>query len=1032
MTEMTRFPIVGIGASAGGIPAMEALFKNLPAKPGMAFVVVTHLSPERESLLHEVVERYTEMAVVIADDAMKVEPDHIYVMPQNAVLTIKDSVLALRRPQPPSRERKPIDVFFSALADDQHDYAVGIILSGGDGDGTLGAKAIKERGGLVLAQAADGSGPRNPDMPQSAIASGVVDIAVAAEEMGDRLVAFASGFGVLERLADDDDRSRSEDVVRAEIYAILHSHTGHDFSGYKTKTFLRRVRRRMQIGQLKSLSGYIELLRANHVEVMNLFRDLLINVTNFFRDPDAFALLESIVIPRLFEGKSASDTVRVWVPGCATGEEVYSLGILMREHMDTLSIVPRVQIFATDIDDAALSVARAARYPSTLLDGVSPERRQRFFASDGDSFVLGNDVRELCIFSPHSVIKDPPFSRMDLVSCRNLLIYLGPEIQNRVIPIFHYSLKPGAYLFLGTSEGIGQQGDLFVTIDKKQRIFQAREHVSPRSRLPLLISEGRSASAASEQREGRSGEHRYPLRLSVEGQVLERFAPPHVVVNAEGDVVYYSPRTGRYLEAPQGAPSRHLLTMARRGLRLDLRAALREVTTTRNSVTRDNIVVDSDDDRVQLVSITVEPIGNRGSGEQLYLVVFESIGPSRARSDADRDERDAGETSGLERELRETRERLQSTIEEYETALEEVKSSNEELVSVNEEAQSTNEELEASKEEMQSLNEELNTINAELSGKVEELDRVNSDLKNIFESTDIATIFLDQDLIIRTFTPAASAFFSLRAADVGRPLSELSSQLDYPEMSSQIRNVFDTGEAIVHHLARDTRGRYHMLRLTPYRDKSGRIQGVVVTLVDVTPLAEAEEHHKVLISELNHRVKNMLAVVTSITNRTVETSSSKEEFAAALLGRLNAMSRAFGVLSRDNWTEVAIDELISQEAAPFGAARFTREGPAIKLKPHQALSLGMAIHELATNAAKYGALSQQHGRIEVRWSVRDQQLQLSWDEIDGPPVVKPGETGFGLSLVRGEIEYRLTGSVETLFEETGLKVRLSFPLARSA
>jgi two-component system CheB/CheR fusion protein len=551
----------------------------------------------------------------------------------------------------------------------------------------------------VLAQAADASGPRNPDMPQSAIASGVVDIAVTAEEMGERLVAFASGFGVLERLTDDNGKSQSEDVGRAcqEIYAILRQQSGHDFSGYKTKTFLRRVKRRMQIGQLTSLSGYIEVLQANHGEVTNLFRDLLINVTNFFRDPDAFALLASAVVPRLFEGKSASETVRIWVPGCATGEEVYSLGILMREHMDTLSAAPRVQIFATDIDEAALSVARAARYPSSLLDSVSPERRQRFFANDGESFVLANEVRELCIFSPHSVIKDPPFSRMDLVSCRNLLIYLGPDVQNRVIPIFHYSLKSGGYLFLGTSESIGQHGDLFVTLDKKQRVFQAREHVLPKSRLPLLIGESRSVPFVSEQREGRSLGSGYALRQSVEGHVLERYAPPHVVVNAEGDVVYYSARTGKYLEAPQGAPSRQLLTMARRGLRLDLRAALREATTTRGAVSRENIVVDSDDDRVQLLSITVEPVAGQAGGEQLYLVIFEPIGPSRDKSEAERQDRDIGESTVLERDLRETRERLQSTIEEYETALEEVKSSNEELVSVNEEAQSTNEELKRQK-----------------------------------------------------------------------------------------------------------------------------------------------------------------------------------------------------------------------------------------------------------------------------------------------------------------------------------------------
>ncbi|WP_281405690.1 CheR family methyltransferase [Mesorhizobium sp. B2-3-4] len=1028
-------PIVGIGASAGGIPAMEGLFKGLPDAPGMAFVVVTHLSPERESMLHDVLGRYTAMPVAIAEDGMEAESDRVYVMPQNAVLTMEGGKLQLRRPSAASRERKPIDIFFSSLAEDQGEYAVGIILSGGDGDGTLGAKMIKEHGGFVLAQAADGSGPRNPDMPQSAIASGVVDMAVAAEHMGERLMGFARGFHTLDQLAEsNEDASENIDRARGEIYEVLRSRSGHDFSGYKTKTFVRRVKRRMQIGQITSLSGYIELLRKEPREVTALFRDLLINVTNFFRDADAFELLAKKILPKLFQGKTASDTIRIWVPGCATGEEVYSIGMLLREHMDTLSAVPRIQIFATDIDEAALSVARAARYPASMLDGVSAERRQRFFINESESFVLATEVRELCIFSPHSVIKDPPFSRMDMVSCRNLLIYFGPDIQNRVIPIFHYALRPSGYLFLGTSESVGQHTDLFVTVDKKQRIFRAREDVLARARLPLLVGEGGGrAPILSDGRHGRTGELvGYPLRQSVESQVLERHAPPHVVANAEGDVVYYSARTGRYLEPPQGVPSRNLLHMARRGLRLDLRAALREAVATRQIVLRENVVVDGEEDRVQRVTITVEPLPDRGSGEPFYLVLFQPVGASRDKSEVERGSGHPDDLAHLERDLRETRERLQSTIEEYETALEEVKSSNEELVSVNEEAQSTNEELEASKEEMQSLNEELNTINAELSGKIEELDHANSDLKNLFESTDIATVFLDRELVIRSFTPAASSFFNLRPSDVGRPLTELSSQLDYPEMRDQIATVFETGEPVIHHLARDRRGLFFMVRLIPYRDKGARIQGVVVTLVDVTSLAEAEEHQNVLISELNHRVKNMLAVITSIANRTVETSSTKEEFTTSLLGRLHAMARAYGALSRENWTEVSIEELVDQEAAPFGRPRFSLSGPSVKLKPRQALSLGMVMHELTTNAAKYGALSKEDGKVDVEWSLRDEKLSLAWEEIDGPPVTQPKQGGFGLSLVKGEIEYRLGGTAETFFEPTGLKVRISFLLDRKA
>ncbi|TIX45553.1 MAG: PAS domain-containing protein, partial [Mesorhizobium sp.] len=917
----------------------------------------------------------------------------------------------------------------SALAEDQGEYAVGIILSGGDSDGTLGARAIKEHGGLTIAQASNGYGPRNPDMPQSAISSGLIDIAAPADQIGAKLQAFARGFEVLSGLAEADDEHKAEmDRARDEIYAILRSHSGHDFSGYKTKTFLRRVKRRMQITQLQSITTYIERLKRDPDEVAKLFRDLLINVTSFFRDAEAFKLLEEKIIPQIFEGKNASDAVRVWVPGCATGEEVFSIGMLMRERMDKLSASPRVQIFAIDIDEPALAVARAARYPEALLHGLSPQRRQRFFHSDGESYVLGTEVRELCIFSPHSVIRDPPFSRMDMISCRNLLIYFGPQIQNRVIPIFHYALRPGGYLFLGTSESVGQHGDLFATVDKKLRIFQAREHATPRP--PVLIGNGHSGALPVGHSGSKKDAASHSLRQAIEAQVLERFAPPHVLVNDDGDIVYYSARTGKYLEAPQGAPSRQLLTLARRGLRLELRAALREAATTRRTVVRENIAVEEDDGQLQFITLTVEPYTERGNGEPLYLVLFNSVAHPRMRSEPARENRGTDDAADLERELRDTRERLQSTIEEYETALEEVKSSNEELVSVNEEAQSTNEELEASKEEMQSLNEELNTINAELTGKIEELDRANSDLRNLFESTDIATIFLDRNLVVRTFTPAASSFFNLRLSDVGRPLTDLSSQLDYPELKRHIGAVFETGETLSHHLARDDNGRFHLVRINPYRDKSGGIQGVVVTLIDVTTLAQAEERQQVLISELNHRVKNMLAVVASITNRTRENSASKDEFADALIGRLQAMSRAYSLLSRESWTEASVEELLRQELDPFGAERFELHGKRVSLKPVQGLSFGMAIHELATNAAKYGALSKPAGRIVVKWSVSDGTFRLTWREKGGPRIKEPTDSGFGLTLLRGEIGYRLGGKVETSFHSNGLEAEIAFPLTR--
>jgi two-component system CheB/CheR fusion protein len=1024
MTDTKKFPVVGIGASAGGIAAMEGFFKGLPDRCGMAFVVVTHLSPDRESQLHEVIGRFTTMPVRVVEHDAAVEIDTVYVMPPNSVVTVEKGALRLREPEAAHRERKPVDIFFASLATEYGEYAVGVVLSGGDGDGTLGIKAIKERGGLTVAQTADEYGPTTPSMPQSAISTGLVDIETSADEMGGKLVDYAISFDVLASLSQHEGEIEESAIERAkaEIYAVLRSHSGHDFSGYKSKTFLRGVRRRMQVRQLRSLDAYVELLRRDAPEVMSLFRDLLINVTNFFRDPDAFALLEETVIPRLFEGKTASETSRVWVRGGARGLVVFSIDFFMRELWAGLSAPPRDLIFATDIDESALSVARLARYPETLLTGLSEERRERFFRLDGASYLLSNDVRELCIFSPHSVIRDPPFSRMDLVSCRNLLIYFGPDIQNRVIPTFHYSLRPGGYLFLGTSEGVGQHGDLFALVDKKQRIFQAREHLRPGPRLQNLVGESRPAVFPPDRE--KLGRSTYPLRQAVETQVLERFAPPHVVVNGDGDVVFYSARTGRFLEPSPGAPSRQLLTMARRSLRLELRATLREAMNGQRTVVKPDVPLDEDEGRVQLVTITIEPMIERGHGEPLYLVLFNVTATERSRSQSELTSRGTESLLDLERELRDTRERLQSTIEEYETAVEELKSSNEELVSVNEEAQSTNEELEASKEEMQSLNEELNTINAELIGKVEELDRANNDLKNLFESAQIATVFLDRKLVIRNFTPAASTFFNLRIGDIGRPLTDLTNRLEYPSLKAHIEQVFATGELIEHQLPRDADRRHYLVRLMPYREEAKTIKGVVVSLMDVTTLADAEEHQQVLISELNHRVKNMLAVVISIVNSTLDGTPSHPA-QVALVGRLRAMARAYGALSRVNWTDVSLADILKDETEHFGSERFSVTGPDVRLEPQRALSLGMVFHELATNAAKYGALTAPDGLIAVSWEKRGSDLLIEWKEQGGPAVVAPTSLGFGLSLLDGEIAYRHGGTVETVFEPAGLLVRIS-------
>lgn len=1043
MSAAAPFPIVGIGASAGGLHALEDFFKHVPAQPGMAFVVLTHLAPDRDSYLTEILARHTELPVQVATDDQKVEINRVYVLPPNASLTIAGGRLRLNEAEPGCHERSPIDVFFASLAKDCGEYAVGIILSGSGHDGVLGVKAIKEQGGLVLAQASGGSPPSFADMPDSAIASGVVDFAVAVEGMAAKLEENARNLQLLDVLAEKTGSSEGEADKKAQeaIYALLRAQTGHDFGGYKTRTFLRRVQRRMQTHHCATVADYVGVLERQPEEATALFRDLLINVTSFFRDPEAFEALRTQVIPRLFEGRGAADTVRVWSPGCSTGEEVISLAILLREHMDTLRAPPRVTIFATDSDEHALAVARAARYPAALLDNVAPDRRRRFFSAQSGSMVVAGEARELCVFSPHNVLRDPPFSRIDLISCRNLLIYFGSEAQRKVLPIFHYALRPGGFLFLGKSETIGRFSELFSGVDKKNCIYQARETGAP-VRMPPFINGFQPAPFVRRLPESATASGGAQLRQTAEACIAEKFGPPHVVVNEEGDIVHYSSRTGKYLEAPFGAPTRQLLTLARKELRLDLRAALRAAIETRQPAAREAIAFETSDRTVEKVVVTVEPLPDRPDGHPLFLVAFVDVQPhSEGASDpgaAAALPHDSDRATQAEFELRDMRERLQGTIEEYETALEELKSANEELVSLNEELQSSNEELESTKEELQSLNEELQTVNHELCGKIEELDRANGDLTNLFVSTNVATIFLDRNLMIRSFTPAVSQLFNVIASDRGRPLGDLAIKLDYPELQADIANVLATGTPVerpAHRNAPDAP--YFLARLTPYRDATAAIDGVVANFVDVTTLAKSEARQRSLVSELNHRVKNMLGVVLSLAQQSVVRSATLEEFRKSFFGRLHALARSHELLSRENWGEVAVEPVLRQALAPFAQPdwqRISLAGPAIMLSPNLALSFGVIIDELATNAVKYGALSNDGGRIEVNWSISGAKadaaplLSLTWRESGGPRVAPPTKSGFGIRLIQREVEHSHSGAARFDFAESGLSARFEIPL----
>jgi two-component system CheB/CheR fusion protein len=1030
--------VVGIGASAGGIEALQEMLRPMPADTGLAFVVVAHLAPEKTSYLHEVIGRFTSMPVMQAQDGMEVAPNHVYVIPSAARLTLRQGRLRLHPSGPGERTAALVDVFFSSLAEDRGDHAIGIVLSGAGSDGTLGVKVLKERDGLTIAQGSgDHDGPRYQSMPSSAIASGLVDLVVPAREIAGRVVAYARAWGRTAHLARSlDSRALDETVVaaRRQICALLREQVGHDFSRYKDKTFLRRVQRRMQVVQLEQIADYVERLRRDPAEAGRLFRDLLIGVTSFFRDPDAFAALTELVIPKLFEDRAGGGAVRVWVPGCSTGEEAYSIAMLLREWIGRHHLAIKVQVFGTDIDEAALGVARAGRYAAATVAGLEEERLQRFFTHDNGTYLVAKEVREMCVFSAHSLVRDPPFSRIDLISCRNLLIYLDAGLQAQVIPVFHYALRPGGFLLLGISENLTLHPDLFTTLDKKHRVFVRRDHVASPVHFPLLLPGPRQLAHGIAGRQEAAGAG-LALRRAVDARVLERFAPPHVVVSKDGEVVYYSSRTGRYLEAPAGVPNRQLLAMARKGLRLHLRGALQEAMETRRPVSRDDIAVEIDD-RVQLIRLLVEPIGDQGSNP-LFLVLFFDLGPPLAAGGAGlraRARLGGGKADAqLESDLRDTRERLQSTIEEYETTLEELKAANEELVSMNEELQSTNEELETSKEEIQSINEELQTVNQELRSKVDELGTANADLGNLFASTQIALIFLDRDLIIRSFTPAVAGIFSLIESDRGRPITDIATNLSHGALAEDARAVIETSQPCERRVERRDGSVHYLMRILPYRAADSRVSGAVVTFVDITTLVESERQ-RLMMQELNHRVRNMLAVVGAIATQTLARAASPKDFETSFMGRIDALSRSYGILARERWVAVDLEQLLAEVLEPHmldNAGRLEFGGPPVLVRPKAALALGMIAEELATNAIKHGALSVPGGRASASWSWERRHgrsaLAVRWREAGGPPVRPPEAKGFSSELIEREVKHDLAGSLVTEFLPEGLSVSFTIP-----
>jgi two-component system CheB/CheR fusion protein len=824
-TNPRPFLIAAIGASAGGLEAYETFFKNMPPDAGIAFAVVMHLAPDHESALTQLLARHTRMSVEQALDNTKVIPNRVYIIPPNATLTIKDCVLQVTASAEPRGRRMPIDSLFVSLAEDRGELAVCIMLSGNGADGALGLRAIKEHGGMAMAQTLETA--KYDAILRNAITTGLVDHLLPVEAMPAKLMEYAAHLTALNQPNSIREPLR---MYIEKVHGLLRRRTRHDFSQYKESTFARRLERRIKALQIQSIEHYIDVLERQPDEVDRLFNDLLIGVTQFFRDPEAFNALATEVMPKLFEGKGADGQVRVGVVGCASGEEAYSIAILLREHASILDNPPKLQIFATDIDERGLEIARKGLYPESIAEHVSSGRLERFFSREGNGFQIKRKVREICIFSAHSFIKDPPFSRLDLISCRNVMIYLGMDLQRGISPLFHYALRFGGYLFLGSSENVTLHQELFRTMDKKHRIFQRKEVLlRPPVRFPLA---NLGSPAAPGRTHSDGGMPTLPKQL--ERIILQRYGPACVLVRENGEAVYFSGRITRYLEQPAGSPDSNVLHIAREGLRVPLRTCLRGAVTARVRSVQQRVSLDLDG-KISHVDVTVEPLEDFESN--LYVIVLADsapIGGSTPNDEQTLDTRSEDTIRYLEGELRTAQENAQAAYEELET-------SNEELKSANEEYQSTNEELETSKEELQSFNEELETVNAELLRKVAEVDHANSDLQNLLNSTQIATIFLDSELRIRSFTPAAGAVFRILPGDVGRPLTDLAAQFAGVDgLIEDMTEVYRTLSPRERELT-GAQGQFFLTRMMPYRTTHDVIDGVVVTFFDVAQLKGAEQ-----------------------------------------------------------------------------------------------------------------------------------------------------------------------------------------------
>jgi two-component system, chemotaxis family, CheB/CheR fusion protein len=1145
-------PIVAVGASAGGVQALSTFISALPEDTDAAFVIIIHLDPDKRSDLPRILGTRTQLPVIQVEGRQKLEANHVYVIPPDCRLELVDHEISAVQFEAPRGPRATIDLFFRSLADRLGD-GFAVILSGAGSDGAIGVRAVKEAGGIILVQE-----PREAEygsMPRSAIATGVVDFVLPLRELVLRLVDLLRQ---KQSAAPPAEQELDEELVR-RILAHLRVRTGHDFSKYKQSTVLRRIGRRMQVNRTDSLRAYDSFLRESPDEVQALLGDLLISVTTFFRDGDAFNAVSNTVLPALFMEKGAAEPIRIWVCGCATGEEAYTVAMLTLEEAAKHELRPAIQIFGSDLDSRALALAREGRFPTAIEADVSEERLRRFFVREGDHYRIRQEVRDIVLFAMHDVLKDPPFSHVDLISCRNVLIYLDRDIQEQVCTTFHYALNPAGFLLVGSSETVDQPAGLFRCIDRGARLYQSTTKVGDRPRLvPRLLGPARIREPTIPLVRGLSPTAALN-EAALHRRAIESAAPPSVLVDEAHRILHLSDNAGRYLSPSGGPLTGDLVEMVRPELRFELRSALHRVFE-QNSPTLSLAIPVSFNGNRHRVHLFVRPASDSGALQALVMFIEGEVIEESALA-AEPKPSDVT-VKRLHEELDITQARLRTVREESDAANEELRAANEELQSINEEYRSTSEELETSKEELQSINEELQTVNSELKLKLETISRAHSDLQNLMAATDYGTLFLDSNLRIKRFTDRVTDLFSLTPSDEGRSITDFANQLQYEDLVKDARRVLDDLTPIRREVKSQSGGWFDV-RLRPYRTVEDKIDGVVLTFADISERRKVEEalrenqrillqqkrlidlsrdpifvwdfergimdwnrgceqlygysreevlgkrkelllqtgvpgssfdalkaallrdgnwsgeltqkakdgrpltvksqlqleemdgrrlvlesthdvtgqrasdrRQKLLLSELVHRVKNTLAVVQSLAHQTARATDSLDDFMGRFDGRLTALAAAHGLLVQSEWTGADFASLARTQLEPYiseNPDRLRMEGEPIALPADMATPFGLVLHELATNASKYGSLVDAKGTVHLSWRLESRNgerlMKVTWREKDGPPIKTPKRKGFGSVLIESGIP---GAKVNRNFLPDGLVCTIELPLAESS